>query len=234
MMREVEGPNIRRTEYDVHPDVVMGVTQVDDRPSAASPRHALAQVYGLDDAMVHVVRQVHGNVVVEVGATHDDTIEADAMITLGTPGLLAVKVADCCPILLYDTATGAMGAVHSGWRGTHVRIAVRAIEAMQRAYGTRAQDLVAVLGPCASGERYEVRADVADLFPGFVRPVREGVWTFDNRAAIVDQLLGSGVDRSKIQIDPSDTLTDSRFHSHRRDGAAAGRSLAYVGAPFSR
>lgn len=234
MRAEQQEAFIRRTVYDVHPDVWMGVTNVDDRPTAALPAQALAAAYGLDDALVHMVRQVHGNVVVKVDTAHDNTIEADAMIAGRMPGLLAVKIADCCPVLLYDTATGAIGAVHSGWRGTHAQITVHAIQAMQRVYGTNATDLLAVLGPCASGDRYEVRADVADLFPGFVRPVREGVWTFDNQAAIVDHLQKAGVNRSRIHVDASDTLIDVRFHSHRRDGAGAGRSLAYIGARFSR
>jgi polyphenol oxidase len=221
-------PYILRTEYVVHPAVVMGVTCVDTRESAALPRRALATAYELTEDEVHVVRQVHGDVTRVVDDAFVSDVDGDAMIGRGFRGMLAVKIADCCPVLLFDPVTTAIGAVHSGWRGTHVRIAERAIDAMRRTFGVRPEDLLVVLGPCASGDRYEVRADVAELFPDHVRQRTNDTWLFDNRAAIMSQLRRAGVLDAHVHVDVADTLTDLRYHSHRRDGARAGRSLAYI------
>lgn len=232
MQISTDSPFILRTVYEVHPDVVMGITQTDERLPGTSPIHLLAQAYELDAKNMRTVHQTHSADVVDVGLMDqpDANVErdADAMTTSRQGVMLAIKVADCCAVLMFDPRTGATAIAHSGWRGTHQGIVHRTVESLINTHGTCTEDLIVVLAPCASGERYLVREDVASLFPAFVRPYSADQWHFDNRAAIVHQLSSVGVLQRNIHIDVADTLVDLRYHSHRRDGNAAGRSIAFI------
>src|SRR5229473_8299247 len=79
-----------------------------------------------------------------------DDVYCDALVSRTPKILLVVKTADCVPILLGDSKTGAFAAVHAGWRGTSSSIVVRAIEHLQREYSVRPQDLRAAIGPAAN------------------------------------------------------------------------------------
>src|SRR6266581_4225926 len=79
-----------------------------------------------------------------------DAQYCDALIS-NTPNiLLAVKTADCVPILIGDPITRAFAAVHAGWRGTSSSIAKRAIEQLESEYGARAANLLVAIGPAAN------------------------------------------------------------------------------------
>ncbi|MBE5996012.1 MAG: peptidoglycan editing factor PgeF [Lachnospiraceae bacterium] len=93
-----------------------------------------------------------------------DYTDVDGLVT-NVPGLiLGVFVADCVPVLLADPATGAVGAVHSGWRGTAAQIGAGAVRLMEEQYGTRAEDLICAVGPSICRDCYEVSEDVAVQF----------------------------------------------------------------------
>jgi YfiH family protein len=87
--------------------------------------------------------------------------ECDALIT-NVPGLaLTVFTADCTPILLSDPVTGAVGAVHAGWRGTASSIVAKAVMEMTANYGSRPEDIRAVIGPNIGQCCFETHEDVA-------------------------------------------------------------------------
>ncbi len=88
--------------------------------------------------------------------------ETDTLFTneAGVPILL--RYADCAPVLLYDPARHAYAVIHSGWRGTVAGAIPAAIHALQQAFGSRPQDLVAGIGPCIGPCCYEVGNDVVD------------------------------------------------------------------------
>ena len=75
-----------------------------------------------------------------------------------------MRAADCVPLLIADRATGAVGAVHAGWRGTAARAAVAAIDAMVSYFGSRAADLVVAIGPAIGPCCYEVGSELVDAF----------------------------------------------------------------------
>ncbi len=93
-----------------------------------------------------------------------DYTDVDGLVT-NVPGLiLSVFVADCVPVLLYDPVHRAIGAVHSGWRGTVGRISKVALDLMQENYGTNPEDVRVAIGPSICRDCYEVSQDVAEEF----------------------------------------------------------------------
>ncbi|MGE5707562.1 MAG: peptidoglycan editing factor PgeF [Bacteroidota bacterium] len=184
------------------------------------------------------VKQVHEHRVLRLDAPEDalegeNKQQADALIT-DVPGLaIAVMTADCVPILLEDPATGAVAAVHAGWRGTVQRIVMETIEAMKREYGTRPEDLRAAIGPAIGACCYEIGPEVireleklpganACLLPG------EGEKAFaDLRGFNAFQLQNLGVASIEL-VGECTRCREDLFYSYRRNGPHAGRMLAAI------
>ncbi|MCR5685909.1 MAG: peptidoglycan editing factor PgeF [Lachnospiraceae bacterium] len=88
----------------------------------------------------------------------------DGQIT-DEPGLVLIAYgADCVPVYLADPAHHAVGLVHSGWKGTLNSISADALKLMNEHYGTKPEDVTAVIGPSISSDAYEVGYDVAQFF----------------------------------------------------------------------
>src|SRR5689334_4541442 len=93
--------------------------------------NSLAQTIGVSVAAVVSLNQVHGrDVIVVDAAVPSERPRADAMVSDAPEVALVVRAADCVPLLMGDRRTGAVGAVHAGWRGTAARVAVAAVDAM--------------------------------------------------------------------------------------------------------
>jgi YfiH family protein len=164
----------------------------------------------------------------------------DALATRLRGVLLGIKTADCVPVLLADTRTGACAAAHAGWRGTLAEIVRRTLARMDAEFGTRAPDVRACIGAAALGCCYEVGAEVIEAFhekfpraDGWFEPTREGHALVDLQRANRDQLIESGVHDERIHALPLCTMcrTDL-FFSYRRDRSVygkTGRLLSVIG-----
>jgi len=163
-------------------------------------------------------RQLHTRKVVKAGISLVRGLRADGIITRRRGVLLTVTAADCMPVFLFDPENQALGLCHSGWKGTG--IAARALEKMTAAFGTRPQQVTALLGPSIGGCCYRVDAQRAEAFAGewgetaAVR--REEGWFLDLKEANTRLLENRGVGR--ILTAGSCTVCDSRFGSFRREG----------------
>jgi len=177
------------------------------------------------------LRQIHSNKVV-VATRPGDLGDGDALIS-NVPGLtLAIRTADCLPVLIADPENRAVAAVHAGWRGTVQEIVIEAIRAMSAEYGSRRENLVIAVGPGIGGCCYEVGPEVAEQFSRFF-PERQdlhGTTKIDLPESTIRQLRRNGGRAG--QIDSSGLCTRclaDQFHSYRRDGQAAGRMVSALG-----
>jgi YfiH family protein len=213
-------------------------SSVGDDPAAVMENHV--RIYhhmAITASHVATGHQVHGNQVAVV--TRKDGGRAfsstDGLIT-AVPGLgLMLRFADCQPILLLDPVRSVLGLIHAGWRGLAQGVAYRAVEAMQRAFGSDPRDLIAALGPAIGACCYVVGDNVATAM-GYALPnwrhvlKQEGTsWRFDLPAANAQQLAAAGVS----QIEQAGICTCCRsdeFYSHRAENGRTGRFavLAYL------
>ncbi|MDO9022079.1 MAG: peptidoglycan editing factor PgeF [Deltaproteobacteria bacterium] len=205
---------------------------VGDDPAAVAENHRrFAAAVGYEPARLFESSQVHGARVLRTeGAAADATRaeEADALVT-STPGdAVAVRVADCVPVLLAAPGRGVVAAVHAGWRGVTQRVIAAAVEAM----GVRGDELIAAVGPCIGPCCFEVGDEVAAEIAGasseavVARP-GEGRPRVDLRAAVAAQLVGVGA-RAVEHVGGCTRCEGGRYHSYRRDGKASGRMLAAI------
>lgn len=189
------------------------------------------------------VRQVHGDAIVRIDGQDDAgdlETPADGMISDAEGVVLGSKTADCVPILLGDPQTKTFAAVHAGWRGTVRSIARKAVQKMVSEYKCDPANLIAAIGPAASGRSYEVGRDVIDEFKSnfteaehLFDPTRENHALIDLHLANAEQLHSAGLRKENIHVTPFCTMeSPDLFFSYRIDGAKygkTGRLLAVIG-----
>ena len=204
----------------------------------------VAAALGVDLAHVVRLRQVHGTGVVvrRAGDPLPSRARAEADIVLSNDPLVAVAIqtADCVPLLIVDSKSGAVAAAHAGWRGLAAGVPPAAVAALAREFNARPKDLVAAVGPSISGPSYEVGPDVAERFAAagfdndrlacwFSDGERDDHWQFDGWQATTDQLVAAGVPSGQIHIAGLCTAAHpSLLCSYRRDGKSAGRMAAAI------
>jgi YfiH family protein len=203
----------------------------------------------LDAPRVAIANQVHGRGVVVVREGDAPAVEppaADALVSDARAIAVAIRAADCVPLLMADRRTRAVAAVHAGWRGTAARVAVAAVETMTREFGTAPADLVVAVGPSIGACCYEVGTELVDAFAaaGHARhlvdrwfhapPPRRGererpTLRLDVAGANRDQLILAGVNDADIHVsglctaEHLDVLT-----SYRAEKEEAGRLAAAI------
>ena len=168
-------------------------------------------------------------------------LEGDGLIS-NLPGvLLGVGTADCVPVLVVDVEKRVVGAFHAGWRGTVAGIAEHGVAKMIAEFGSRAEDIVATVGPAIGACCYRVGEEVrrefgrqfsygAELFDEEDGGIRLDLWEANRR-----QLVDAGVDPERIWMVQECTACareadgSSRYFSHRAEKGLAGRMLNVVG-----
>ena len=205
-----------------------------DRPETREESHARVARALESHGRLLLLKQVHGAEVAE--APWDGIPEADASCTAAPGFLLGIQTADCLPVLVVDPHRRLAAAAHAGWRGTAAGIATRATAALV-ARGSDAQDLVAAIGPGIGPCCYEVGEDLRAAFgpagAPFFRGGANGRPHLDLRAVNARQLVDAGLRPEAVHhVDECTRCRADLYPSFRRDGAAAGRMISFVG--FSR
>ena len=192
--------------------------------------------------------QVHGDGVKVVRSDEDvrnSEERFDALVSARGGTLVGVKTADCVPILIGDPVTRSFAAVHSGWKGTATHIVSNAIEKMKTEFGADPRNMIAAIGPCASGENYEIGQDVIDRFGAafpdhekYFRETRPGHAMVDLRQANRDIMTAAGVPRANIYTAPFCTIARTDlFFSYRvekNEFGKTGRLMSVIGLAEAR
>lgn len=216
--------------------VYMSLAAAGDMGANTAPADARQEFFRITGAAVPplVLEQIHSRIILdsqEVRAAADAgrrLLKGDGIIT-GDRASMAVSISDCVPIFLLDTRTGAAGAFHSGWRGTG--IAAEGVLRMEKEFGSRREDIEALIGPAIGGCCYEVSAD---LYDQFLRDHgSEGLRRSNNKYYLdlkkINYLILSELNLKNIKICDYCTYCDHRFFSCRRSGSPVfPRMLAYI------
>lgn len=176
------------------------------------------------DPRLATLHQIHSDSCVRTHGRTGLLGDGDALIDNRPGNLLAVKTADCIPILLVDSAHRAVAAVHAGWRGTVAGIARSTVRAMRKEFSSEPRLLHAAIGPGIGKCCYEVGVDVAAQF-GESGPAHIDLVETNRR-----QLIEAGIPESFIYVANLCTKCGVEdFHSYRRDKERAGRMLSFIG-----
>ena len=216
----------------------------DDKENVAENRRRFLKAIHAEAATVITARQTHSTercFIETMEQAHGPQPDCDAMTTKLAGVLLAIQTADCLPVLIADTKSGAIAAIHAGWRGTAGRITERTVADLML-NGANPRDCIAALGPAACVECYEVGDDVIERYKkefGYWRNLfttfkEGGKAHLDVRAANVQQLKFCGFLQEHIHVAPHCTMHQNElFFSYRREGrvqsSGTGRLLSVIG-----
>jgi len=224
----------------------LSLTVGDDPAHVHENRRRAAAALGTGLAAFVFANQVHGSRAAVVSAADrgrgtlaaSDAIgSADALVTAEPGTVLAILVADCVPVVLYDPAAHVLACVHAGWRGTAAHVTKAALAAM-RQLGSQPRDVIAGIGPAIGPASYQVGEEVAaavrDAFgqqaPALLRPDAgggPGRWLLDLPAANRQALRAAGVPDSQIHVADMTTGPGAGlFFSHRAERPCGRFALA--------
>ncbi len=156
----------------IYKSMNLGLNNDDEGENVFFNYRAFAQAIGINYNNIVISRQEH-TTNIRIATSEDrgkglvkprDYDAVDGFVT-NEPGVaLCLLFADCVPVYLYDPEHQAIGLVHSGWKGTVGQISAKAIELMKAEYGSRAEDIIACIGPSICQDCYEVSADLYEAF----------------------------------------------------------------------
>ena len=220
----------------------IGLHRGDDPENVRKNYEILGGCIGFTTDDLVLTRQTHSDIVRRVGRAdcagidHRQYPECDALIT-NEPGVtLVVFTADCTPILLHDPVTGAVGAVHAGWRGTAAGIVKKCVEKMVSEYGCDPADICAAIGPNIGQCCFETDTDVPEaLLTALGSEMKEfiefygdtGKYHVDLKEANAMWLRRAGVRNIEISISCTACRPD-RYWSHRVVGNDRGSQGAII------
>ena len=189
---------------------------------------------GLAPTALLAPHQVHGCEIVEV--TDEDSIDqikADAVFTTRKDIGIAVRTADCAPILLSDKNARFVAAIHAGWRGAVADIMGASVRAIGLRLDVPTTDMVAAIGPGIGKEQFQVGREVLDaaaqLMPAeqFYYKQTEDKGFFDLRGFIQKRLEELGIPH--VEQVPGCTYSDTdTYFSHRNEQGNTGRQMSVI------
>ncbi|CUS34802.1 peptidoglycan editing factor PgeF [Candidatus Nitrospira nitrificans] len=192
------------------------------------------------------VKQVHGTeaLVVDRALAPTDRFLGgwDALVTDQPGVMVAVRTADCVPILMHDPTHRVVAAVHAGWRGAVAGIVPKTLALLESRFGSRPAHVRISIGPSAGICCYEVDEPVLDRLrqgsPDWKKVVRtkeEGRAHLDLKALVREQAQAVGVSPKSITtVNVCTICREDLFFSYRREGKVNGTMVSAIGLPMRR
>ena len=182
---------------------------------------------------------IHGADVLTINQANQQRLmgKADGLVT-GTPNIyLAMRFADCTPLIFFDPVRGAVGLTHAGWRGTMQDMAGATVRMMVKQFDCRPGDMIAVIGPAigpccyevgpevmaAAAENFEDSASLFTRWNGKANHAHFNLWEANRR-----QLAAAGVQQI-IQSELCTACRTDQFFSHRAEQGRTGRFGVIIG-----
>jgi hypothetical protein len=193
-------------------------------------RKHLAELADIPSETLAFGHQIHSSIV-NVVETVGYAGEGDGLITRTAEVVLTIQVADCVPLFVHSSDSGAIGLFHAGWRGALAGIIEEGISLMASQCDAVPSKMEAVLGPSIGPCCYKIRGDVSTYFPDlFLRKKNREHSFLDLPSFVKEKLMSAGITADNIFMDGRCTFcSEEHFHSFRRDGDAAGRIICFLG-----
>ncbi len=190
-------------------------------------RERFLSLLPLDPECVVFAEQIHGNTIqiISLADRKKEVPQADGLVHKRNSNVvsLAVRIADCVPLLAVDPRASIIGVAHAGWKGTLGGIATHLIGTM-KSVGAKVEQIFVSIGPhigmCCYSVPEDRAAQFTRVFGGDPRVISrlEGLSHLDIGYVNMRQLLEVGipVDHIDAAIDCTSCQVDT-FYSFRKD-----------------
>ena len=191
---------------------------------------------------VFFMEQIHSALVVII----DDVVsqkrlipKCDALLTTQKGIFLAVRTADCFPLLVYDKKKEIISAIHSGRDGTKLKIIEEVLNIMKKSYLCNPKDIMVEIGAGICQNHHEVSEEIATeyntTYNSSSLPIlnqtefsTSGRWYIDMRRHIIETAIKNGIEQNNISFDPVCTFESDKYFSYRRDNDQK-RQISMIG-----
>ncbi len=246
MVRHLFSTRMGGVSKEIYASMNLSYSRGDKKEAVDENFRRMAEIFDTTPDKIVCSRQTHTTNVRLVtkedcgkGVTRmPDYDDVDGLIT-NEPGiLLCTSYADCVPLYFVDLKNRAIGLGHSGWRGTVNRMGEAMLKAMNDAYGTKPEDVLAAIGPSICRDCYEVGQEVAEAFkqsfPGeweyILKDGRmEGKYQLDLWESNRRILLNAGILKNHLAVTDICTCCNSEYlFSHRASLGKRGNLAAFM------
>jgi YfiH family protein len=212
----------------------------DTKDNVLLNRKKFLRALDIPNDALYTLKQKHSNkvVVVDTADNTESNLDSagDALVSNQAGLALAIQVADCYPVLLVDVNRRVIANIHAGWRSTLGGIIEHTLEILQKHFGCKSSDLLAVIGPGIGKCCYEVGSEVverfAELLPyrkTFWQPVSTNTYNLDLLGIIKYQLRDFGLGYGQIiALVLCTSCHVDLFFSYRKEGKNSGRMMAVI------
>lgn len=196
-------------------------------------RKILAEFLDSDLSAYTHVNQVHGDSILKVTKNNIGINDSpcDAIITNIKGVLLNIFVADCVPIVIYDTCNSVVGICHCGWKGTYLKLLTKTIDQLKKEYDSDIKDLLIGIGPSIGICCYNVSKDLyMDFNPTKSEGnIKDGKYFLNLKEINKNQAVEAGISPQNIELmDLCTSCNNESFYSHRKEGEPSGRFSAFI------
>lgn len=156
----------------IYSSMNISFTRGDEEEAVRENLRRMAKVLEVKPSQFVYSNQLHTDRVVQITKREVNEGIPESIAQVGIDGLvtdikgacLVTYFADCVPLYFVDPIQKAIGLTHSGWKGTVLKIGMKTVEKMETVFGSKREDILAVVGPSICQDCYEVSSDVIEAF----------------------------------------------------------------------
>jgi YfiH family protein len=196
----------------------------DDIKTVDENHNKLSQKLGYDKEKLVHMKQVHSDIVhiVNDDDNYKNPPTCDALITDKKDIPLMVMVADCTPILFYDSKKDVIAVAHVGRQGAFKNIIKKLIECFQNNYHSDAKDIYVAIGANICKNCYEVGDEIYQeakrLNLEYAIDVIDDRFYLDIGKIINSQLSNLGINENNIEnSNECSCCQNDKYFSYRAD-----------------
>ena len=205
----------------IYDSLNMSIRSQDKTDNVLKNLNIAMHYYDKNLSNLNILKQGTTNNAIYVAAPERYQTFADGAVTDKKDIVLAIRTADCAPVLFYDKEHQIIGAAHAGWRGALTGIMENTLDLMI-SHGAKTENIAAAIGPCLQKESFECQKDMYDQFiqtnPNYQKFFSfkdNSHWLFDAEKFCYERLQKYGL--KNITVSGINTYTDTNYFSYRRN-----------------
>ncbi len=174
-------------------------------------KHELVSAKLANGNNIKVVEKEDGGKIIE---------NTDGLITNQKNIFLAITVADCLPIFLYNPREKVIGLLHTGWRGLNKKIIEKGLDIFKENFDSRSNDIKIAIGLGICQDCYEIGRELGRKFEDYSEAIIEkhSRMFLDLKKAAELKLIQKGIKKENIEISKECTsCLREKYFSFRRD-----------------
>lgn len=194
---------------------------LDSAENVAQNMEIIANEFGLKTENIALQNQGFTNIANYINEPAFYKTTGDGLVTDKKNIVLAIRTADCTPVLFYDKKNQIIGGAHAGWRSALAGVIENTIDLMIEK-GATPKNIKATVGPCLQMKSFAAGEDMKQKFvekdseyAKYFIPHNDK-YLFNIKDFVIDRLKEKDIEN--IEYLDIDTYSDENYFSYRKSG----------------